>query len=84
MNKLFIIGLLIALVAMMTVQAQSLYEEDYEFEYDYDYDEEYDLQATYTVKSGDTLSGIASKYHCTYVLLFSPAILMHCSPCNLS
>lgn len=27
-----------------------------------DYDEDYELQATYTVKSGDTLSGIGSRY----------------------
>ena len=36
--------------------------------------------ATYTVKSGDTLSGIASKYHCTVAQLVS---INHIANANL-
>lgn len=75
-SKLVLLALVAAVLAVATFAISNPRYPTYAFDEDdfvpvfdvdsYEYESE-DLQATYTVKSGDTLSAIASKYHCTYV-----------------
>jgi len=73
MNKLFLLAVMVAILATMVAANLTryryqpiIYEEDV-------YEEDYELQgASYTVKSGDTLSGIAGKFSgCTVAKLQS-------------
>lgn len=79
MNKKLLILALIAVFIAVAAAGTAYYEED---SYDYDYEEGYGTApavaaslmvagscTTYTVKSGDTLSGIASKYGTTVAQL---------------
>jgi len=75
MNKLFIVAVVIALIAAVATAniARFQYNPEYSSVFDEDYDLEYELQgASYTVKSGDSLSKIAGKFSgCTVAKLQS-------------
>lgn len=67
-RALFIIAALAVIAMAATAYRLSIDEQIYQLHqtlFDEDEDYDYALQATYTVKSGDSLSAIASKYGCT-------------------
>jgi len=68
-SKLFILGLIFALIAVASAfSTRDLTSSSYLFEED---SFEMDIQSTYTVRSGDTLSGIAGRYGCSVSQLVS-------------
>eukprot|EP00461_Guttulinopsis_vulgaris_P001177 UN01177 len=70
-KKLFLI--VAALLAIIAIAAATTSYDDYDYDYGYD-EEDFGVAltaSTYTVKSGDTLSGIAARFGCTVAQLQS-------------